>query len=114
MQALSPLEVFFPNNETIRQLYTPLFALYRYDQTDAATSRHSLLWSAVTWRRTATEKEFHLGPLFSVQADTAAQCIAFGNGVLGLQRRPGERVWRLFLFDFSRKTTNKTAGAPPP
>ncbi|MBI2815066.1 MAG: hypothetical protein HYX71_12365 [Opitutae bacterium] len=114
VQAFSPLEVFFQNNEAVRQLYTPLFALYRYDRTDAATSRHSLLWDAVTWRRTAAEKEFHLGPLFSVETGAERQRVTLGNGLLGLKRRPGERAWRLFLFDFSRKTTTKTAGAPPP
>ena len=110
---LSPLEVFFPTNDIVRQLYTPVFALYRYDRTDADTSRHSLLWKAVTWRRSPAGKEFHLGPLLSVQAGAEKQRIALGNGLLGLQRRPGERAWRLFLFDFNRKTTNKPAGAPP-
>jgi hypothetical protein len=114
VQVLSPLEVFFQNNAAVRQLYTPLFALYRYDRTDAASSRHSLLWNAVTWHRTAVAKELHLGPLFSVHADRDRQRIALGNGVLGLSRRPEERVWRLFLFDFTRKPANQTAGAPPP
>lgn len=114
VQALSPLEVFFPTNDAVRQLYTPLFALYRYDRQDAATSRHSLLWNAITWRRTATTREFHLGPLLSVQTDSTRQRIALGNGVLGLKRRPGERLWRLFLFDFSRKPTNKATATPPP
>jgi hypothetical protein len=113
VQVLSPLEVFFPTNDIVRQLYTPIFALYRYDRTDAETSRHSLLWKAVTWRRSATGKEFHLGPIFSVQTGVEKQRIALGNGVIGLSRRPGERAWRLFLFDFNRKPTNKPTGAPP-
>ncbi len=114
VQVLSPLEVFFPTNEIVRQLYTPLFALYRYDRQGATASRHSLLWNAVTWRRTAVAKEFHLGPLFSVQTDPDRQRIALGHGLLGLKRRPGERVWRLFLFDFPRKTANKSAPTPLP
>ena len=114
VQALSPLEVFFPNNEIVRQLYSPIFALYRYDRTDAATSSHTLLWNAVTWRRTATAREFHLGPLFSVETGPTQKRIALGNGLLGLRRRAGGQGWRLFLFDFSPKTTNKTAEAPPP
>ena len=114
VQVLSPLEVFFPTNEIIRQVYTPLFALYRYDRQGATASRHSLLWNAVTWRRSAVAKEFHLGPLFSVQADSDRQRIALGYGLLGLKRRPGERGWRLFLFDFPRKSANKSALPPPP
>jgi hypothetical protein len=114
VQLLSPLEVFFPTNDPIRQLYTPLFALYRYDRQDAATSRHSLLWNAVTWRRSATDREFHVGPLFSVQAGAGQQRIALGNGVLGLTRRPGTRVWRLFLFDFARKPATNSTAIPSP
>ncbi len=114
LQVLSPFEVFFPSNDVVRQLYTPLFALYRYDRQDALTTRHSLLWNAVTWRRSATTKEFHLGPLFSVQTGAEQKRIALGNGVLGWQRRPGQRLGRFFLFDFQRKPVNKTAGAPPP
>lgn len=114
VQVLSPLEVFFPTNDVIRQLYTPIFALYRYDRTDADTSRHALLWKAVTWRRSATAKEFHLGPLFSVQTGPAQKRIALGNGVIGWQRLPGQPRGRFFLFDFNRKTTNKPTGAPSP
>lgn len=114
LQMLSPLEVFFQADDSIRQLYSPLFALYRYDRQDASTSRHSLLWNAVTWRHTAGAQEFHLGPLLSVQADTARQRIALGNGLLGLTRRPGERAWRLFLFDFSRKPASLGTRVSPP
>lgn len=31
-QLLSPLEVFFPHNDPIRQLYSPFFAIYRFDR----------------------------------------------------------------------------------
>ncbi|MBI2498502.1 MAG: hypothetical protein HYV75_11500, partial [Opitutae bacterium] len=114
VQFLSPLEVFFPANDPVRQLYTPLFALYRYDRRDAKASRHSLLWDAVTYRRSAGGREFHLGPLLSVHTGAARQRIALGHGLLGLTRRPGERVWRFFLFDFSGKPATKTTAALPP
>jgi len=114
VQLLSPLEVFFPTNDPIRQLYTPLFALYRYDRQDAATSRHSLLWNAVTWRRSATDREFHVGPLFSVNSGEATKRIALLRGVLGWQRRPGEARGRLFLFDFVRKPATNSTAIPSP
>jgi hypothetical protein len=114
VQVLSPLEVFFPTNDVIRQLYTPIFALYRYDRTDADTSRHSLLWKAVTWRRSTSGKEFHLGPLFSVQTGPDQKRIALARGLIGWQRLPGQPRGRLFLFDFNRKNINKPTGAPPP
>jgi hypothetical protein len=115
VQVLSPLEVFFPTNEIIRQLYTPLFALYRYDQPDPSTARHSLLWHAVTWRRSPEGRTFHLGPLLGVETGPQRQRIALGRGLIGLQRQPGERLWRLFLFDFPRKPANTAPeGTPSP
>lgn len=113
VQLLSPLEVFFPTNEIIRQLYTPLFALYRYDRQSDHSSRHSLLWSAITYRRDDIGREFHLGPLFSVKSGPGQKRVAFGNGIIGWQRRPGESRSRLFLFDFQKKNINQSTGASP-
>jgi hypothetical protein len=113
VQVLSPFEVFFPTNDIMRQLYTPLFALYRYDRQDAATARHSLLWNAITWRRSATDRAFHLGPLFSTRSGDGGKRVAFGMGLLGWERRPGDQRSRFFLFDFARKPANQTAGTKP-
>jgi hypothetical protein len=97
----SPLEVFFPANDKIRPLYSPLFALYRFDQRAAGDVRTSLLWNAITWRRNPQQRELHLGPLFSSESSATGRRIALGNGVIGF-RREGERGrWRMFLFDFS-------------
>jgi len=114
VQVLSPLEVFFPTNEIVRQVYTPLFALYRYDRLGATVTRHSLLWDAITWRRSAVAKEFHLGPLFSLQTGSEQKRIALGHGVIGWQRLPNQPRGRFFLFDFNRKSANKSAPPPPP
>jgi hypothetical protein len=113
VQALSPFEVFFPSNETVRQLWSPLFALYRYERQTDSSTRHALLWNAVTWQRTAETKEFHLGPLFSVHTDASHRRVALGNGVMGLHRRSGGR-WRFFLFDFPPKAAIKADQATPP
>ena len=114
VQALSPFEVFFPRNETVRRLWTPLFALYRYDRQDDATRRHALLWDAVTWRRSPSEREFHLGPLAGYSAGPKEHRFALGHGLIGLRRRSGERVWRLFLFDFPSKPAMKDPAAASP
>jgi hypothetical protein len=114
VQALSPFEVFFPGNETVRQLWSPLFAVYRYDRYPGATARHSLLWNAVTYRRSPVAKEFHLGPLFSVHANAAQRRVALGNGVIGL-RSDARGRWRPFLFDFRPKRATLPANqATPP
>lgn len=104
-QLLSPLEVFFPSNDKVRQLYSPFFALYRFDQRAPGDTRTALLWNAVTWQRTPQSREFHFGPLFSSQTNAAGRRIALGNGVLGFQRGAGEGArWRFFLFDFPAKS----------
>ncbi len=113
VQALSPFEIFFPRNATVRQLWTPLFALYRYDRQSADTERHALLWNAVTWRRAGADREFHLGPLFSSHTNAAGRRVALGHGLIGLRREPG-RSWRLFLFDFRTKAAMKADHAPTP
>lgn len=100
VQVLSPFDEFFPYNDKVRQLYTPLFALYRYDQRSPDDVRQSLLWNAITWRHSPTRREFHLGPLFSTQHSPAGDRVAIGRGLIGLQR-PAGGAWRLFLFDFS-------------
>ena len=112
VQALSPFEVFFPGNETVRQLWSPLFALYRYEHNPDASSRHSLLWNAVTWRQTPETSEFHLGPLFSFHSDSSRRRYALGNGIIGWQRVAGEHA-RFFLFDFRSKAAIKANQATP-
>jgi hypothetical protein len=99
----SPLEVFFPHNDIVRRLYNPLFALYRYDRRSPEEVGHSLLWNAITWHRSPAVREFHLGPLFSTRHTAETERLALGSGLIGLQRPAGQRVWRLFLFDFSRQ-----------
>lgn len=114
VQALSPFEVFFPRNDTVRRLWSPLFALYRYDRQPDTTERHALLWNAITWRRGPAEREFHFGPIASFSADAEQRRLTLGNGLVGLRRRPGERVWRPFLFDFPSKAAMKADPAASP
>lgn len=113
VQALSPFEIFFPRNDTVRQLWTPLFSLYRYDQKPDTSVRHSLLWNAVSWQRAPEKKEFHLGPLFSIHTNSERRRVALGNGVVGMQRKTDGR-WRFFLFDFRSKDATKADPATLP
>ncbi len=96
----SPLRMFFPANDKVRHLYTPLFALYRFDQRSPEDVRHALLWNAISWHRTSTKREFHLGPIFSTRRDAAGIRIAIGHGLIGLRRSAKNHKWKLFLFDF--------------
>ena len=100
-QLFSPLEVFFPDNLTVRQLWSPLFAIARHDERAPGSTRTSLLWNAVTWERRPEEdrEEFHLGPLLGVTRVGADKRVALGNGLFGFRRQAG-RGWRLFWLDF--------------
>lgn len=94
-QLLSPFEVFFPGNEPVRRLYTPLFALYRSDQQAPDDKSGSLLWHLVSWRHSPARREFHLGPL-------------------GWVREAGDDRTRFFLFDFRPKRDIKTGDSATP
>jgi hypothetical protein len=114
VQVLSPFEAFLQTNEPIRQLYTPLFALYRYDQRAPGDTRQSFLFSLVSWKHSPTEKEFHFGPLFSTRSTQESLRVTLGNGLLAWQRQPDIGRWKFSLFDFHSKTDNKAPGTPPP
>jgi hypothetical protein len=104
-QVLSPLDVFFPGNEKVRDVWSPLFAVARHDQRAPGDSRTSLLWNAVTWEQSAREErsEFHLGPLLGIARQAGERQITVGNGVFGLRRAPGTG-WRMFWLEFPAKT----------
>ena len=112
----SPLEVFFPNNDAIRDNWTPLFALFRYSQNAPGETRGSLLWDGITWETSAREAraDFHLGPLLSVRSQSSARRIALLNGLIGIRRAPGERNWRFFWLDFPGTSAKLSPGATAP
>lgn len=114
VQALSPLEVFFPNNETVRLAYSPLFAIYRYNRAGPQEVQHSLLWNLVTYRRHPDSSEFHLGPLFSTEREGAGQRYAVGNGLLALERQADTGRWRFSFFDFKRRAAKSRPGDTAP
>jgi hypothetical protein len=95
LEAPSLTEVFFPDNPDMRSSWSPLFTLFRYDRQPTGDTRSSLLWDAVTWRRTAKDGlvEFHLGP------------------VVGMRRRPEGARWSILGFDFGPKLNKDRAAS---
>jgi hypothetical protein len=114
LQVLSPFEVFFPYNEPVRLAYSPLFALYRYERRAPDDVRWSFLWDAITWRQAPAQREFHLGPLFSVARGPDRGRIALGCGLVGLKRGRAGSAWQPFLFDFSSNPDKKATAAASP
>lgn len=112
IQALSLFSSLFPYNEPIQLSWDPLFAIYRYDQAAPDDRKHALLWNFISWRRSPTQREFHLGPIFSVDKGSAANRVAIGCGLIGWRRETPESRWRLFFFDFKRRSA-KTEPTQP-
>ena len=110
-QFFSPFEVFFPDNEFARQAWSPLAAIFRYDQRAPGDTRWSALWSLVTWHRTGAAREFHLGPLLSVKSGAPQGRTALLTGVLGWKREPGAKGWSFFWFDFPSKVNKVPVAA---
>lgn len=102
-QFLSPIDVFFPGNPHTRTLWSPLFAVYRFDRRAPGDTRNELLWGLVTWQTNPERHEFHLGPLLSVDERVDGKRVALGHGLVGLQRGAAGSHWRLFWFDFTSK-----------
>ena len=99
LQIPSPLEAILPDSEPMRQIYSPIFSLYRYEQAAPGHTRHSLLWNFITHRREPDLREFHLGPLYSGERVGLHKRRAIFCGVLGMQKTP-EKGWRPFAFKF--------------
>jgi hypothetical protein len=109
-QLFSPLEVFFPQLDKVKQTWSPFFAIARYERRAPGNARTSLLWNAITWEEQAAEErsEFHLGPLLSVARQSDEKRIAIGNGLFGF-KRASDRGWRMFWLDFPGKAVSKPA-----
>ena len=107
-QLLSPFEVFFPTNEPIRQLYTPLLAIYRYDQRAPGDTRQSFLFNLLSWKKSPKDREFHFGPLLAKHSTPSGARIQLGLGLLSWRRNGAER-WKFSFFDF-----DSSAASPAP
>ncbi len=109
----SPLEVFFPGNEKVRHVWSPLFSLARHQQRAPGDERTSLLWDFVTWEKQAAARrsEFHLGPLLGVTREGEARRISIGAGLIGF-RRAAAGGWRMFWLDFPSANASVQTAAP--
>jgi hypothetical protein len=110
-QMISPLEVFFPDNDDIRNAWGPLVALVRHDQHAPGETRTSVLWGAITWTSSGTRNLAGLrgGGLASVINTPEERRVALFGGLLGWSRPARGDGWRLFALEFSPKAATLSA-----
>lgn len=98
-QVLSPLEVWFPKNQPVRELYSPLFSLYRYQQNEEEQQRtHRLLFSLIVYQSTPKWRRFSLGPLLDIGGGEAGG-FSLLSGLIGYgpdDEEKDERRWHFF------------------
>jgi len=95
-QVLSPFEVFFPHNEIVRRLYSPLFALYRYESYAGGCCRQSLLFNLFTHEQTQTELKWSLWPIVAYRRNDQQSYIEFLKGFIGMGKKNGKNTLKLF------------------
>jgi hypothetical protein len=93
LQALDPLGVFFPSNQKVKENWSPLFALYRYDAREGS-ARHSVLWDLLVWESGESQPgSLQLGPLFEWESGKGWQLL---KGLVGVERQNDRLRLRLF------------------
>jgi hypothetical protein len=113
VQVLSPFEGIFADNPRVREAWSPIFALWRYDQRAPGETRASLFWNAITWAKSESQgrSEFHLGPLVTAEASLAAKRVAIAGGLLGFEHKSDGPGWRLFCLEFRSGSHNLCAAS---
>lgn len=104
-QLFSPFEVFYPHNESIRDLFTPIFAFWRSQwNTNTGESKQSFMWDFIVEEKTEDSTRFEINPFFLVH-DVAPDHAEFslGRGLLGYEREgtfeDGKETLQLFWFE---------------
>jgi len=98
-QLFTPLLPWFKHNEVVRDVYSPLFALYRYDGNDQAdTWRHSLLFNLLTLEKKEQGHRFTLGPILDVRTGEPEAGFSLLSGLFGRMKEDDETNWKLFWF----------------
>lgn len=99
-QLFTPLMPWFKHNEVVRDLYSPLFGIYRYERNSVeGTWRHDLLFNLITLeKKESTGHRFTLGPILDVQSGEEKAGFSVLHGLLGRERKGDDTEWRLFWF----------------
>jgi hypothetical protein len=101
-QFLNPFEPLYGSNEQIRQIWTPFFAIYRYEERGDEL-RHSVLWDLFLYDREADKSDFSIGPLFERKKSADASSWNVAKGLIGRETVGGKSRWSVLWGIFGRK-----------
>lgn len=101
-QCLSPFDVFFPHNETVRRLYSPLFALWRYRRSENGDIQQSFLFNLITMEKTAVGSSWKIGPFLEWKYIDNNNSLSLLKGVVTLEQKKDKKALKLFWASSSR------------
>lgn len=100
LQFISPLEVFFPTNEVVRNLYSPLFSILRFEQREEGHTRASILFDLIAMETTPVSSRFSLGPIFEIESNPCISQVQILKGFLGFRKENGKKSLKFLWMTF--------------
>lgn len=95
-QILSPLEAFFPESQPVRDILSPLLAIYRTSEDENKNyRRRSFLFQLVTYERQKSSRTLNIGPLLRFQRESEGRGFSLLRGLY--ERSPEGRHRFLWL-----------------
>ncbi len=101
IQMLSPFEVFFQNNKVIRELYTPLFNLYRYEKNNDEIYQ-SFLFNCFYEKNNPLEKYFKFSIFLEYKNTPQEKRFSLLKGFLEYKKEKGEKTFRFFWITLKK------------
>lgn len=98
-QAVSPLEPFFPHNEKIRFIYSPLFSVIKREK-DIDFSSWNVLWKLWSYERDAGKKRWAIGPVVESSKSEEYSEKKILKGLLGTKKKEGKRTFTFLWKEF--------------
>ncbi len=95
VQALDLFSVFFPRNRQVQETWTPLFAIYRYDERPGSTHR-SFFWNLIVHERAGADKRLVVGPVFEQESSRNHSEWSILKGLLGRIETDNGTRWKVF------------------
>ena len=101
LQSLSPFEVFFPGNKVVRDVYTPLFTLFRYEEKDGSIQQ-SCLFKLFQEKRDKEGTSLHCPLCLDYKNTRQEKSFSILKGLLEYKKAGSEKTFRLFWIPLGK------------